>query len=171
MPGASDGVVVWAHNSHLGDARATDMSRRGEVNLGQLARERYGRNAFSIGFSTYDGTVTAADDWDAPMDRKRLRPALAGSYERTFHDSGSAKFWLDLHDPDVAQALRGPLLQRAVGVIYRPRTERWSHYFDAQLPRQFDVMIHLDRTEALEPLDRSAGWDEGEPPETWPTAL
>ncbi|HET6802965.1 MAG TPA: erythromycin esterase family protein [Casimicrobiaceae bacterium] len=171
MPGASGGVVVWAHNSHLGDARATDMNRRGEVNLGQLARERYGRNAFSIGFSTYDGTVTAADDWDAPMDRKRLRPALAGSYERSFHDVGIAKFWLDLHDPDVAQALRGPLLQRAVGVIYRPRTERWSHYFDAELPRQFDVMIHLDRTKALEPLDRSAGWDEGEPPETWPTAL
>ena len=171
MPGAASGVVVWAHNSHVGDARATDMGRRGEINVGQLARERYGRNAFSIGFSTYDGTVTAADDWDAPMQRKRIRPGLAESYERLFHDSGRARFWIDLHDPDVAQALEGPLLQRAIGVIYRPQTERWSHYFDALLPRQFDVMIHLDRTEALEPLDSSAGWDEGEPPETWPTAL
>jgi erythromycin esterase-like protein len=171
MPAAASGVVVWAHNSHLGDARATDMGRRGEINVGQLARERYGRNAFSIGFSTYDGTVTAADDWDAPMQRKRVRPGLADSYERLFHDSGRAGFWIDLHDADVAQALEGPLLQRAIGVIYRPQTERWSHYFDALLPQQFDVMIHLDRTEALEPLDRSAGWDEGEPPETWPTAL
>ena len=171
MPGASRGVVVWAHNSHLGDARATDMGRRGEVNLGQLARERYGGNACSIGFSTFDGTVTAADDWDAPMERKRVRPGLAGSYERVFHDSGVARFWIDLHEPGVAQALEGPLLQRAIGVIYRPKTERWSHYFEAQLPRQFDLMIHLDRTQALEPLDRSAGWDEGEPPETWPTAL
>ena len=171
MPGASRGVVVWAHNSHLGDARATDMGRRGEVNLGQLVRERYGGNACSIGFSTFDGTVTAADDWDAPMERKRVRPGLAGSYERVFHDSGVARFWIDLHEPGVAQALEGPLLQRAIGVIYRPKTERWSHYFEAQLPRQFDLMIHLDRTQALEPLDRSAGWDEGEPPETWPTAL
>ena len=171
MPGASRGVVVWAHNSHLGDARATDMGRRGEVNLGQLARERYGGNACSIGFSTFDGTVTAADDWDAPMERKRVRPGLAGSYERVFHDSGVARFWIDLHEPGVAQALEGPLLQRAIGVIYRPKTERWSHYFEAQLPRQFDLMIHIDRTQALEPLDRSAGWDEGEPPETWPTAL
>ena len=88
-----------------------------------------------------------------------------------FHDSGVARFWIDLHEPGVAQALEGPLLQRAIGVIYRPKTERWSHYFEAQLPRQFDLMIHLDRTQALEPLDRSAGWDEGEPPETWPTAL
>jgi erythromycin esterase-like protein len=171
MPGASRGVVVWAHNSHLGDARATDMGRRGEVNLGQLVRERYGGNAFSIGFSTFDGTVTAADDWDAPMERKRVRPGLAGSYERVFHESGVARFWIDLLEPGVAQALEGPLLQRAIGVIYRPKTERWSHYFEAQLPRQFDLMIHLDRTQALEPLDRSAGWDEGEPPETWPTAL
>ena len=171
IAGASDGTVVWAHNSHLGDARATEMSRRGEVNVGQLVRERYGRDVFSIGFSTYDGTVTAASDWDAPAERKRVRPGLAGSYERTFHESGRDRFWLDLGDRDVATALRGALLQRAIGVIYRPDTERWSHYFHARLPEQFDAMIHLDNTTALTPLDCTAGWDEGEPPETWPTGI
>jgi erythromycin esterase-like protein len=171
LPGVADGVVVWAHNSHLGDARATEMSRRGEINLGQLARERYGRGAFSIGFSTYEGSVTAASDWDAPMERKRVRPGLPRSYERLFHDSGADRFWIGLGEPEVALTLREPRLQRAIGVIYRPETERWSHYFQARLPDQFDVLIHLDRTEALVPLDRTAGWDEGEPPETWPTAL
>jgi erythromycin esterase-like protein len=171
IPGASDGTVVWAHNSHLGDARATEMGARGGINLGQLARERYGREAFSIGFSTYEGTVTAASDWDAPMERKRVRPGLAGSYERVFHEDRGESFYLDLADREVMHALEGPKLQRAIGVIYRPNTERWSHYFDARLPRQFDILIHIDRTEALRPLDASAGWDEGEPPETWPTSL
>jgi erythromycin esterase-like protein len=171
MPGATDGIVVWAHNSHLGDARATDMARRGEINLGQLVRERYGSGAFSIGFSTHEGTVTAASDWDAPMERKRVRPSLAGSYERMFHESGEDRFWIDLTEPEAARALAEPKLQRAIGVIYRPQTERWSHYYEARLPEQFDVVIHLDRTHALQPLDRTAGWDEGEPPETWPTAV
>jgi len=171
MPGADAGIVVWAHNSHLGDARATDMSRRGEINVGQIVRERYGRNVFSIGFSTYDGTVTAASDWDAPMLRKQVRPGLPGSYERTFHDYGEARFWIDLAERDVARELEGPLLQRAIGVIYRPETERRSHYFEAHLPAQFDLLIHLDRTDALRPLDLWAGWDEGEPPETWPSTL
>jgi erythromycin esterase-like protein len=171
MPGASAGTVVWAHNSHLGDARATEMSRRGEINVGQIVRERYGRTSFSIGFSTHEGTVTAASDWDAPMQRKRVRPSLPGSYECLFHGYAELQFWVDLAEPAAARALEGPLLQRAIGVIYRPETERWSHYFDASLPAQFDLLIHLDRTHALRPLDRSAGWDEGEPPETWPSAL
>jgi erythromycin esterase-like protein len=171
MPGAAEGTVVWAHNSHLGDARATEMGARGELNLGQLARERLGREAFSIGFSTYDGTVTAAADWDAPTERKRVRPGLEGSYERLFHEGHGESFWVDLADREVAQALEGPKLQRAIGVIYRPQTERWSHYFEARVPRQFDLLVHIDRTEALRPLDRSSGWDEGEPPETWPNAL
>ena len=171
IPGAADGTVVWAHNSHLGDARATEMSHRGEVNVGQLVRERHGNDVYSIGFSTYEGTVSAASDWDAPVERKRVRPGLPGSYERAFHDSGHDRFWVDLRDRDTAQALRGALLQRAIGVIYRPETERWSHYFEARLPLQFDAMIHLDRTRALAPLDRTAGWDEGEPPETYPTGI
>ena len=171
VPGAAEGIVVWAHNSHLGDARATEMRRRGEINLGQLVRESHGRDAFSIGFSTFHGTVTASSDWDAPAERKRVRPGLRGSYERTLHDSGHDRFWIELGEREVAAALRGPQLQRAIGVIYRPQTERWSHYFEARLPEQFDAYIHLDRTEALTPLDRTAGWDEGEPPETWPTAV
>jgi erythromycin esterase-like protein len=171
IPGASEGTVVWALPSLLGDARATEMIRRGEVNVGQLVRERHGHDVYSIGFSTYDGTVTAASDWNAPMERKRVRPGMAGSYERTFHQSGENRFWVDLGDRDAAQALRGALLQRAIGVIYRPETERWSHYFEARLPLQFDAMIHLDRTKALTPLDRTAGWDEGEPPETYPTGI
>jgi erythromycin esterase-like protein len=171
MPGAAEGPVVWAHYSHLGDARATEMRRRGVVNVGPLVRERPGRDVYSIGFSTFDGTVTASSDWDAPMERKRVRPGLPGSYERTFHDSGQERFWVDLAERDVAQALRGALLQRAIGVIYRPETERWSHYFEARLPEQFDAMIHLDHTVALTPLDGSAGWDEGEPPETYPTGM
>jgi len=169
--GAAEGTIVWAHNSHLGDARATEMSRRGELNLGQLVRERYGRDVFSIGFSTFHGTVTAASDWDAPAQRKRVRPGLPGSYERTLHESAQNRFWLDLGDRDVADALRGAQLQRAIGVIYRPETERWSHYFEARLPDQFDAYVHLDTTHALRPLDRTAGWDEGEPPETYPSAL
>ena len=171
IPGASEGIVVWAHNSHLGDARATEMGERGEINLGQLAREQFGRAVFSFGFSTYDGTVTAASDWDAPMERKHVRPGLPGSYERAFHDGRGGAFFVDLGERDVALALEGPKLQRAIGVIYRPRTERWSHYFEARLPRQFDVLIHIDRTHALRPLDRTSGWDEGEAPGTYPTAL
>jgi len=171
IPGTADGIVVWAHNSHLGDARATEMSDRGEVNVDQLVRERYGPDVFSIGFSTFDGTVTAASDRDAPAERKRVRPGLAESYERMFHEHAEDRFWLDLGDRDVAAALRGTLLQRAIGVIYRPETERWSHYFEARLPEQFDAIIHLDNTVAVTPLDRTAGWDEGEPPETWPTSL
>jgi len=100
-----------------------------------------------------------------------VRPGLPGSYERTFHDFGEARFWIDLAERDVARELEGPLLQRAIGVIYRPETERWSHYFEAHLPAQFDLLIRLDRTDALRPLDLWAGWDEGEPPETWPSTL
>jgi len=143
-------IVVWAHNSHLGDARATEMSSRGEINLGQLARERFGRAVFNIGFSTYDGTVTAANDWDAPTECKRVRPGLEGSYERLFHEGSGDSFWVDLADREVAHALEGPKLQRAIGVIYRPETERQSHYFQASLAKQFDALIHIDVTRAVE---------------------
>jgi erythromycin esterase-like protein len=168
--GPDAGIVVWAHNSHLGDARATEMSRRGELNLGQLVRERYAEASRSIGFCTYGGTVTAATDWDGPAERKRMRPGLAGSCEALMHAAGD-RFWLDLSDAATARATREERLQRAIGVIYRPQTERWSHYFGACLPRQFDFYIHLDHTQALRPLEISAGWSAGEPPETYPTAL
>jgi erythromycin esterase-like protein len=170
QPGRPTKAVVWAHNSHLGDARATEMGRRGELNVGQLVRERYGPEAMLVGFSTYSGTVTAASDWGGPAQRMRVRPGLAGSYEALFHEVGVPRFLLPLHG-DAAIRLDEPCLQRAIGVIYRPETERLSHYFEARLPHQFDAMVHLDETRALEPLDRTAGWVGGEAPETYPTAL
>jgi erythromycin esterase-like protein len=163
-------VAVWAHNSHLGDARATEMGERGELNLGQLARIRYGEEAFNIGFSTFTGTVTAADDWDEPAQLKRVRPGLPGSYEDFFHQSGSPRFLVHLASPELPREVRTPRLQRAIGVIYRPQTERQSHYFQAHVADQFDVMIHLDETRALVALERSARATE-EPPETFPTGM
>jgi erythromycin esterase-like protein len=171
-PGAK--VVVWAHNSHLGDARATEMSARGELNLGQLVREARGEKALLLGFTTYDGTVTAASDWDQPAERKRVRPALPQSYEALFHDVGLGRFFLNLKaDAAVREMLEHPRLERAIGVIYRPETERLSHYFHACLPRQFDAVFHYDRTRAVEPLERTPRWQRGEAelPETYPTAL
>jgi|ERR1700674_1571936 len=166
-------IVVWAHNSHLGDARATEMSERGELNVGQLMREKFGDEAFLLGFSTYSGTVTAADDWDAPAQQKWVRPGLPESYEELFHATGLSRFWLDLRakKQEAAEVLHGPRLQRAIGVIYRPETERWSHYFRAELDRQFDAMIHLDKTRALTPLERTAKWESGELPETFPSGM
>jgi erythromycin esterase-like protein len=169
--GQAGKVVVWEHNSHLGDARATEMGQRGEWNVGQLVRERYGEDAVLVGFTTYTGTVTAASNWDAPAERKRIRPALDGSYEALFHETEIPRFVLRLDDELVADALRGPLLERAIGVIYRPETERASHYFRASLPQQFDVVFHYDQTRALEPLERTAGWERGELPETYPSGV
>jgi erythromycin esterase-like protein len=164
-------VVIWAHNSHLGDASATEMGEHGELNVGQLVRQEHGRDAVLIGFTTYSGTVTAADEWDAPARRKRVRPGLTGSYEALFHDVGEPRFLLRLRDAPLAEPLRRPLLERAIGVIYRPETERASHYFRARLSEQFDAVIHLDQTTGVVPLDPFAGLDEDEPPETYPFAL
>ena len=165
-------IVLWAHNSHLGDARATDMTRRGEINVGQLVREQYGNDAVLVGFTTHRGTVTAASNWDAPAERKRVRPALPGSYEALFHEVGLARFLLILRNNDNAlQDLRDAKLERAIGVIYRPDTERVSHYFHARLLAQFDAVLHFDETRALEPLERTAGWEAGEAPETFPFAV
>src|SRR5947209_2048406 len=164
-------IIVWAHNSHVGNAAATEMSRRGEFNIGELARRRYGTDAVLIGFTTYDGTVSAASDWGAPVERKAVQPGLEGSYEELFHSVGVPRFGLILDDSVVREACRGPRLERAIGVIYRPETERQSHYFRSELPDQFDIVIHIDRTRAVEPLERSAAWDQGEVPETYPTGL
>src|SRR6184192_2607158 len=161
-------AVVWAHNSHLGDARATEMSHYGEVNVGQLMRERFGDETVLIGFSTYCGTVTAASDWGAPTERKNVRPALRGSYEELFHETGLSRFWIDLRGAGQIGDLQQRRIERAIGVIYRPETERLSHYFHARLPEQFDAIIHLDETSAVEPLERTSLWDEGELPETYP---
>jgi erythromycin esterase-like protein len=163
-------VVVWAHNSHLGDARATQMGVRGEWNVGQLVRQQYGRDAVLVGGTTYDGTVTAASSWDAPAERKHIRPALPGSYEALFHELGLARFLLTCRDRRVAD-LGEPRLERAIGVIYRPETERASHYFHASLAAQFDAVLHFDRTRAVEPLERTTAWDKGEVPETFPSGI
>ena len=165
-------IAVWAHNSHLGDARATEMARRGELNVGQLVRERYGLDAMLVGATTHHGTVTAASDWGAPAERKRVRPALPGSYEAMFHATGLARFLLAWRKGDaVWSSLHDPALERAIGVIYRPDTERASHYFYAQLRDQFDVVLHFDETGAVEPLERTAQWEAGEVPETYPFAV
>jgi erythromycin esterase-like protein len=169
-------IVVWAHNSHLGDARATEASARGELNLGQLVRERHPHDCRVIGFTTYTGTVTAADDWGGPAERKRVRPALPGSVEELFHHVGQKEFLLAFTPSSgtaerAAETLRPARLERAIGVIYRPRTERQSHYFHSRVADQFDAVIHIDETRALRPLEPTAGWTTGELPETFPHAV
>jgi erythromycin esterase-like protein len=165
-------MVVWAHNSHLGDARATEMGARGEYNIGQLMRQKFGSHVFNIGFSTYAGTVTAARNWGDPTEIQRVRAALPGSYEELFHDTGLRDFWLDLREGgEAAEVLAQERLQRAIGVIYRPETERDSHYFKASLTQQFDVMIHIEETRALDALDLLSEWDKNDLPDTYPSGF
>ena len=164
-------VVVWAHNSHVGDARETSMRARGELNIGQLARERYGDDALLIGFSTNTGHVTAASDWGGPTERKRVRAARPDSHEAMLHAEGVAQFWVSTRDLATDEGLARTRLERAIGVIYRPETELQSHYFEANLIGQFDVVMHVDHTHALEPLESTPLWDAGEPPETFPSGL
>ena len=166
-------IAVWAHNSHLGDARATEMGVVGELNVGPLMRERHPNETYGIGFTTYEGTVTAAAEWDSPARRRRILPALPGSYEDLLHQASAiaeADLMLDLRDPGPAtDALAEPRLERAIGVIYKPETERFSHYFHAILPRQFDTVLHIDRTAAVQPIDADPGFEApDETPETWP---
>ena len=163
-------IAVWAHNSHLGDARATEMGERGEINLGQLLRERHGDDVVSIGFTTFEGTVTASSDWDEPAERKSVRPALDGSIEYLLHAVGLPLFVLFMGDQQLGGFV-SPLLERAIGVIYRPQTERQSHYFSARVSEQFDALIHVDRTTALVPLEPSPHWYREEVPETFPSVL
>jgi erythromycin esterase-like protein/predicted phosphoribosyltransferase len=158
-------VAVWEHNSHLGDNRATELGQAGQLNVGQLVRERHGSDALLVGFTTFTGTVTAASDWGGPAERKNVLPALPGSWEELFHEKGTAAFLLD------PSRLHGRRLERAIGVIYQPQTERVSHYFNARLADQFDAVIHLDETSAVEPLERTSEWEQGELPETFPTGV
>ncbi|HYD87563.1 MAG TPA: protein-L-isoaspartate(D-aspartate) O-methyltransferase [Vitreimonas sp.] len=167
--GAGAKAVVWAHNSHIGDASKTDMGQvRDELNLGQLCRERFGEKAALIGFGTHSGTVACADDWDEPMQVKQVRPALADSYEKVAHDSGKRRFLLDLRrgkNDRLREELAEPMLERFIGVIYRPETERWSHYSSCALSEQFDAYVWFDETRAVTPLptQRKAGADETYP--------
>jgi erythromycin esterase-like protein len=162
-------IVVWAHNMHVGDARMTELSQRGEVSLGQLARERWGEDAVLVGFTTHSGTVTASSAWDAPPKRKPLLEAVPESHEANLHGLGRPRFFLSLRGAGDDE-LRRSRLERAIAVIYRPENERDSHYFQAGLGAQFDAVIHIDETRAVEPLERSGGWDD-EPPETYPSGF
>jgi protein-L-isoaspartate(D-aspartate) O-methyltransferase len=169
-------AVVWAHNSHVGRASATSMGARGETNIGQLLRERFGDRVFSIGFGTHAGTVAAASDWDGPMEVKRVRPSHPDSYERVFHETAIPRFFLPLRAPltsSVRNALLAPRLERAIGVVYRPETELVSHYFEATLPLQFDEYIWIDETTAVEarPTARDMRPTAAAEPELYPFGL
>jgi erythromycin esterase-like protein len=155
-------VAVWEHNSHLGDNRATEVGQAGQLNVGQLVRERHSGDALLVGFTTYTGTVTAASDWGAPAERKYVRRALPGSWEELFHEQAESALLVD------TDGLHGRRLERAIGVVYQPETERISHYFHARLADQSDAVIHIDETQALEPLERTSVWERGELPETYP---
>ncbi|MGO9383814.1 MAG: erythromycin esterase family protein [Mycobacterium sp.] len=165
-------IVVWAHNSHVGDARATEVWADGQLTLGQLVRQRYGDDSRLIGLSTYTGTVTAASEWGGIAERKAVRPALNGSIEELLHETGRSAFLVSAHiSSEAADPLSAVRLGRAIGVIYQPETERQSHYFHVRPADQFDAMIHIDRTRALEPLEVTSLWIAGETPETYPTGL
>ncbi len=166
-------MAVWAHNSHLGDASATAMGEQGEWNVGELMRRRFPGECALVGFTTHSGTVMAASAWDGAGEVMRVRPALPGSWESAFHQVGPDRFLLMLRDePQLQQALSHPLLERAIGVIYQPETERRSHYFNARLAAQFDAVIHIDETRAVEPLADPAPAQAGaEAPETYPSGV
>jgi erythromycin esterase-like protein len=165
-------IAVWAHNSHLGNAAATDMSNRGEINIGQLTAEKYEKESLRIGFSSSRGTVTAASDWDGLAETKVINEPMSGSYEQLFSRLKERHFFIDLREKNEAtRHLEHERLQRAIGVVYRPDTERLSHYFYANLPRQFDFMIHIDDTTALEPLSTIIQPQAKELDETYPYGL
>jgi protein-L-isoaspartate(D-aspartate) O-methyltransferase len=169
--GPESRAVVWEHNSHIGNAAATEMGARGELNVGQLARDHYGDGAFLVGFGTDHGTVAAATDWDGEMEIKRVRPSHPQSYERVCHESGVPCFLLHLREPerrDIRDELEAPRLERAIGVIYRPETELLSHYFQAVLPWQFDEYVWFDETRAVSPLETH---EVRGMPETYPFGL
>lgn len=161
--------MVWAHNSHVGDARATDRAEVSEWNLGQLVREGHPGEVVNVGFTTFAGTVTAAHEWGGEADRQQVQPGLPGSYERLLHDSGGGTFLLLLGEGELPHVLGTDRLERAIGVIYRPATERTSHYFDARLAEQFDAVVHVDESTALEPLDPVAAAGQSDLPEAYPT--
>lgn len=165
-------AIVWAHNSHLGDARATDKSSRDEINVGQLCRELWGDKVSNIGCGTYTGTVAAAKNWGSKMRVMNVRPGLSGSYEELMHDTAISRFTLDLRpgrcDEQLRRALMKPRLERYIGVIYRPDTERMSHYIDSCLPKQFDGYIWFDESKSVGEIERTQPDEPIEAHETWP---
>ncbi|UAK31401.1 erythromycin esterase family protein [Nocardia asteroides] len=170
-PGAPARIVVWAHNSHVGDARATELAAEGQLSLGQLVRERHPNACRIIGFTTCRGTVTAASEWDGPAEHKLVRMSLPSSAEELMHDTGIPSFMLRTDSPGAAELLRHPRLERAIGVIYQPGTERRSHYFHTRLGERYDAVVHIDNTTAVEPLDPGEHRVTDATPETYPTGL
>jgi erythromycin esterase-like protein len=170
--GRNSKVVVWAHNSHVGDSTAmAHRSDCNEITIGHLCRARHRNETVLVGFTTYEGTVTAASDWDGDAERKVVCAALPDSFEALFHRTGVPSFLLMLDNlGEAAAALHEPRLERAIGVVYRPQTERWSHYFDVRLAEQVDAVVHVDHTSALEPMERTPLWVAGEY-EMFPTGL
>jgi erythromycin esterase-like protein len=167
-------LIIWAHNSHVGDARATEMGDDGQITLGQLLRERHPDQTALVGFTTHEGAVVAAHDWDEPAEKQRIRPSEPDSWERLFHDAATSRFYLRTDDLRRAVGEGVERLQRAIGVVYRPETERRSHYFNARLADEFDIIVHIDSTRAVEPLDPvdvSSSSTELELPETYPTGV
>ncbi len=158
-------AVIWEHNSHVGDARGTELGSGGQITVGQLVRERHGADVLLVGLTTYTGTVTAASDWGGQAERKHVRPALPESWEALFHEQAVPRFLLETTE------LRARRIGRAIGVIYRPETERHSHYVHARMSAQFDLVLHFDETHALEPLERTSLWETGELPETYPWGI
>ncbi len=172
--GAPARLIVWAHNSHVGDARATEMGDDGQLTLGQIARQRHPGDVALIGFTTHEGSVIAADDWDEPAQHMRVRPSLPGSWEELLHEAGLSRFYMTSADMKAVIGPRVERLQRAIGVVYRPSTERRSHYLHARLADELDIVIHLDTTRAVEPLDpieTPSVTPEQELPETFPTGV
>lgn len=170
--GAPAKIVVWAHNSHVGDARATSMGAGREINIGQLVRQAKNSSCILVGFTTSCGTVTAATDWHGEAERKTVRVPITGSWEALFQTLEIPNFYLDLQSAANAYpALQGRMLERAIGVVYRPQTEFYSHYLEARIADQFDAIFHYDRTRAVEPLERTALWEAGEVPETYPSGV
>lgn len=165
-------IVIWAHNSHIGDAHATEMRKQGEVNIGQLAREHFKDSALLLGFLTYEGTVTAASHWGSYAECKNVRPALEESYEALFHEAKYKNFILNFQQEfEAKKLLTEARLERFIGVIYRPETERASHYYHADITNQFDAIIYLDKTRAVAALEINSEWEKGELPESYPSGL
>jgi erythromycin esterase-like protein len=167
-------VVIWAHNSHVGDARATAMGDEGQLTLGKIIRQRHPNESALVGFTTFHGTVIAAHDWDEPPDRKIVRPALDGSWEQLFHDAVMPRFYMTSEDMQRVIGEGVERLERAIGVVYRPESERQSHYFSARLAEQFDLVIHVDATRGVEPIDPADVAEtptEADLPETYPTGV
>jgi erythromycin esterase-like protein len=168
-------TIIWAHNSHVGDSRYTHKQSRGELTIGKLIRDHWGlERTVSIGFTTYNGFVTAADEWDLPCKYKKVNDGMSGSIEEVFHKVSenimNVGFMIIfrsktsenyLAEKSVIEDLsKRAYLERAKSVIYRPNTERRSHYFDCKIAKQFDIVIHIDNTNALQPLDIPQEWSQ-----------